>query len=71
MSLEPGVRVEDMRGDLVQLGGQRPPYVEFVRPAVRGQGGIQAVREQFRGAGPLRPVTAWSANWTARAGWPA
>ena len=56
MRLQPGVRVEDVRGDLVELAGQLDARLQVVRAPVRGECGVEAVGEQLRHVHALRPV---------------
>ena len=54
VGLQPRAGIEDVGGDLVEPGGQRPADVELVGPPVRGESGVEAVRHQLRGADALR-----------------
>ena len=54
--LQPGVRVEDVRGDLVELAGQLHARLQVIRAPVRGECGVEAVGEQLRDVHALRSV---------------
>ena len=50
--LQPGVGIEDVGRDFIELGRQRAADVELVGSPVRGQSGVEAVGHQFRRAPP-------------------
>jgi hypothetical protein len=54
--LQPHAGIQDMGGDIVEPGGQRPAHVKLVGSPVDGKGGVKAVRHQLRGADALRTV---------------
>jgi hypothetical protein len=53
VGLQPCAGIQDMGGDLVQSRGQRPAHIDLAGSPVCGEGGVEAVRHQFRGAGAL------------------
>lgn len=56
MGLQPRAGIKDVGGDVIKPGGQRPAHAELAWAPVSCEGGVEAVRHQFRGAGPLGPV---------------